>query len=65
MSKEKIIDDLERGHIDYVPTSPYTGATYDAVLKGEQYWKTIFKGVKEGAKTKTSHIILFLIGGSS
>ena len=35
------------------------------VLKGEQYWKTILKGVKEGAKTNTSHIVLFPIGGSS
>ena len=35
------------------------------LVKGEQYWKTIFKGMIKGVKTKTSYIILFCIGGSS
>ena len=36
---------------------------HTVTFKGERYWKTIFKGVKRGTKTKTSHIILFFHWG--
>ena len=34
------------------------------VLKGEQYWKTTFKEVKKGAKTKKSNILRFFYLGA-
>jgi hypothetical protein len=35
---------------------------YEEVLKGELQFKTIFKGIKEGDKTKISPYFIFILG---
>ena len=44
--------------VDYNVRAVFLPLDHKIYIKGEQYWKRLFKRVKKGTKTMISHIIL-------